>query len=69
MPEQQRAEMCRNAFGVATRNDERRLVLDVLKLHPSAAGLKLANDAKKIPAVKAEATAAARVIAQKVGGK
>ncbi|QDV44600.1 HEAT repeat protein [Stieleria neptunia] len=69
MPERNRAEMCKQALDVASRVDEQRLVLDVLKLHPSVAGLKLAIDAKQIPAVKDDATAAALEIAQQLRKK
>jgi hypothetical protein len=61
--------MCRNAFSATRRISEHKLTLDVLKLHPSVEGLKLAINAMKVPVLKADATAAALVIAQKVGGK
>lgn len=69
MPDQKRTEMCRNALNATKRSTEHKLVLDVLQLHPSASGLKLAVDATKIPALKSDASATALVIAQKVAGK
>lgn len=69
MPAAERAEMCQNAFDATSRIAERKLVLDVLKLHPSADGLRLAVAAIKIPALKSDATAASLIIAQKVAGK
>ncbi len=69
MPEKQRVEMCQNALDSTRRSAEQKLVLDVLKLHPSVAGLHLALKSMQIAAVKDEATQAALVIAQKVGGK
>lgn len=69
MPDAERAAMCRNAFSATRRIPEHKLTLDVLKLHPSVEGLKLAINAVSVPALKADATAAALVIAQKVGGK
>ncbi|MBC8355642.1 MAG: HEAT repeat domain-containing protein [Planctomycetes bacterium] len=69
MPEQQRAEMCQKAFDASRQPAEQKLVLDVLKLHPSAEALKLAINAIKVPALKDEATQATLVIAQKIGGK
>ncbi|MGZ0167176.1 MAG: HEAT repeat domain-containing protein [Planctomycetales bacterium] len=69
MPDAERAKMCRNAFSATRRISEHKLTLDVLKLHPSVEGLKLAINAMKVPVLKADATAAALVIAQKVGGK
>ena len=68
MSGERRAAMCQNAFDVTRRTAERKLVLDVLKLHPSPAGLQLAVKAMESPELKADATAAALVIAQKVGG-
>ena len=66
MPDQQRAEMLRSALEATDRTAEHRLVLDVLQLHPSAPGLKLAADATKIPALESNAKTAAMVIAKKV---
>lgn len=69
MPDNARAEMCRNAINATRRPAERKLALDVLRLHPSVDGLKLAVNAMKVASLKDDATAAALVIAQKVGGK
>jgi HEAT repeat protein len=69
MPDQQRAEMCRQAMQAAQRTDERKLVLEVLQLHPSIDGLKLALAAKQVPAIEDDASAAARAIAQKLRRK
>ncbi len=69
MPEPQRVEMCRQAFEKAVRLDEQKLVLDVLKIHPSAEGLALAIQAQRVAALKTDATVAASQIAQKLGGK
>ena len=69
MSDQQRADMCQNAFDATRRPAEHKLALDVLKLHPSVAGLKVALTAMKAPDLKSDATAAALIIAQKVDGK
>ncbi len=69
MPERQRVEMCQNAFNVATRIDEQKLLLDVLKLHASPQGLQLATKAMGTRPLKPAATQAALAIAQKLGGK
>jgi len=69
MPEKQRAAMCAEAMQTAQRTDERKLVLDVLQLHPSVAGLKVAIAAKQSPDVKQEAADATQVIAQKLRKK
>jgi HEAT repeat protein len=69
MPESQRAAMCSEAMEVASRIDERQLVLEVLKLHPSVEGLKVAILAKQTPALENEATQATLVIAEKLKAK
>ena len=69
MPHKRRAEMCQNALDASTRTAEQKLVVDVLKLHPSKETLKLANEAKQVPALKVEATQAARAIEKKLGRK
>ncbi|MCP4888526.1 MAG: hypothetical protein GY904_18165 [Planctomycetaceae bacterium] len=66
MSEQQRVEMCQQAMDAAKRISEQQLVLDVLKIHPSQAGLKLANQAKLNPELKEQATATAQAIAAKL---
>lgn len=68
MPEQQRLEICRNALDVSRQPDERKLVLEVLKLYPSLESLKLAVKASQIPDLKEEAVQAALAIAPKVKG-
>lgn len=69
LPDEQRAEMCRQAFEAARQPAEQKLVLEVLKRYPSPQMLKLAIKAMSDPELKDEATAAALVIAQKLGGK
>jgi HEAT repeat protein len=69
MPESQRAGMCRSAVDVSQRADEKKLVLDVLTIHPSQDGLSLAISLKQTPGLKDAATAATLAIAQKLGGK
>ncbi len=69
MPHPQRADMCAKAMAASQRVDERKLVLDVLKLHPSVPGYKLALAARKRPDIQAEADAAVRVITQKLRRK
>lgn len=69
MPDQERAKMCQNAFDATDRLSEHKLALDVLKIHPSADGLKLAIDAMKNPELKDDATSVAMTIASKVGGE
>ena len=66
MTEQQRVEMCGAAMDAASRTEEQRLVLDLLKIHPSKESLNLAVKAQQIPELKEEATAASEFIAQKL---
>jgi HEAT repeat protein len=67
MSEQQRVEMCRNAFEVARQPAEQKLVLEVLKRYPNPEMLKLAFQAVQIPELKDEATQATLAIAQRLG--
>jgi hypothetical protein len=69
MPEPQRVAMCQQAIDASSRLDEQKLVLDVLKLHPSAEALQLAIKLMKVAELKDDATAATLVIAQKIGGQ
>lgn len=69
MPEQERFEMCQKAFEACRHPAEQKLVLEVLKLHPTLETLKLAVKATEVPELKEEATAVVMAIAQKVGGK
>ena len=62
---EQRAEMCRIAMETAERDDEKKLVLEVLERYPSVEMLRLAVEAVKVPSLKDEATAISLSIAQK----
>lgn len=66
MSNEQRAEMCQSAMDVASRLDEKNLVLDVMKLYPSQATFKLAVNAKRDPELTDAATATALEISQKL---
>ncbi len=48
---------------------EQKLVLEVLKLHPSLQGLQLAVKAGQLPGLKEDANQASLAIAQKLGGR
>jgi len=67
MTEQQRAEMCRAAMGIARQPAEQKLVLEVLTRYPSLETLKLAVEATKTPELKADARNATQAISQKLG--
>lgn len=69
MPDQQRAVMCQKAMDIASRIDEQRLVLEVLKIHPSKEGLAIAIAAKQTPQLKSDAAKATAQIAQKLRKK
>ncbi|MBM83358.1 MAG: hypothetical protein CMJ78_22580 [Planctomycetaceae bacterium] len=63
MPPRQRADMCNKAMKVATRTTEQKLALDVLKIHPSVPGLRLAAAARKNPKLSDHAKATTNAIA------
>ena len=69
LPEEQRMEMCQNAFDAARQTAEKKLVLDILKRYPTTAGLKLAVKAIAVPDLKVDATEATLQVAQKLGAK
>jgi HEAT repeat protein len=68
MPDEQRVEMCSKALEAAERAAEQKMVFEVIERYPSVNMLKLASQAAKVPALKADATRAATAIAQKLGG-
>jgi hypothetical protein len=68
VPDRQRAEMCRSAWQAAQRDEEKKLVLEVLQRYPSVDTLRLAVEAAKNPTLEGMATEAAMTIAQKIGG-
>lgn len=64
-----RAKMCQSALDVSSRVEEKKLVLDVMKIHPSPATYKVANKAKQDSALTDAATAAAAEIKKKLRAK
>ena len=60
----ERMEVCRKAINLATRNQERTLVLGVLSRYPSATGLKLAQSLAKHQAIKKQTDTAIATIRQ-----
>lgn len=69
MPEAQRVTMCREALELAKQPGDRKLVLDVLKLHPSPDAFLLATELVEAGDLTVEATEVAATIAQKLGGQ
>ena len=67
MPQSQREDMCRTAFEIAQRPDDKRLVLEILLRYPSAGMLALALDAAKVPELKDEAAMVALGIERGTG--
>ncbi len=65
----QRAQMCQTALDVATRPDERQLVLNVLAGYPSVETLAVALKAWQEPAMKKDAQAAIVKMARKLVGR
>ncbi len=69
MPETERVEMCRQALELTRQPADRKLVLDVLKLHPSAEAFLLATELAEAGELQSEATEVLTTIAQKLGGQ
>ena len=69
MPEPDRVEMCQKAFDLTKQTAEQKLVLDVLKLHPSIEALKMAIKFLEVPELKKDAAEVAVFIAGKLGNK
>ena len=67
MVDTERTRMCRKAFDVADRIEEKKLVLDVLKVHPSAEGAELAIAVMVDPQLHQVATGTVMSIAEKLG--
>ena len=67
MSEEQRAQMCTNAFELAKQPAERKFVMDVLKTrYPNLEMLKAAVKAMESPELKKDASEAALAISQKL---
>jgi HEAT repeat protein len=66
LPPGKRTEMCRQALAVCERASEQKLVLEVLARYPNADNLKLATQAMEIPAIRTEATAVSKAIADQL---
>lgn len=64
LEDEERIEMCRMALEAARRDDEKKLVLEVLQRYPSVTTLRLAIELIKTPSLKDEAMATALSIAQ-----
>ena len=68
VPEKERVEMCRAAVAAAERDDEKKLVLEVLQRYPGVDAMQLAVQISKTPSLADAAKASAMAIAQKIGG-
>jgi len=66
LPEPERIAMCEQAMKAAKRDNERKLVLEVLERYPSRGTLALAIQATQSGNLKSEATAAAKAIGEKL---
>ena len=69
MPEPDRVKMCRSALELTKQPGDRKLVLDVLKLHPSPDAFVLAAELAEAAELKSEATEVVATIVQKLGGQ
>ena len=65
----QRVEMCQQAWAIAQRMEEKKLVLEVLGRTQSMAALRMAVAATEIPELKEDGVKSALAIAQKIGDK
>lgn len=65
----QRVEMCQQAWVIAQRMEERKLVLEVLGRTQSMAALRMVVEATETPELKEDGTRVAHAIAQKIGDK
>ncbi len=66
LPLAQRTAMAREALKIAQRNDEKKLVLEVLRRYPSAEGLAMVLPHLRTPGLKAPAALAAVMIGDKL---
>lgn len=66
IPDNERVKMCREALAAAERDDERMLVLEVLKRYASRPGLDLAVEMAQTPSLHAAASETALSIAEKL---
>jgi len=66
VPAAERLAMCREAWQLCQRDDEKKLVLDALRRYPSAQGLAMVIPHLRNTALKAEAGSAAVSIAEKI---
>lgn len=69
LPDEERLAMCKQALATAKQPAEQKMVLGILQRYPSVAGLKMAIDAEKSPALKEEARNVALAITAKLGAK
>jgi len=67
MPDADRLAMCRTALGLASRDAEKKLVLEVLERYPNLEGLRMVAELAQNEALKKDAARAALVIGDKVG--
>jgi len=67
MTPEERIDICRKTLAIASRPEDKALILDVLKRHPSREGLQLAEALLEDPELRATAQPAIRLIKEKVG--
>ena len=66
VPDNDRAELCRQSLKTAEDPADRKAVLEFMPRYPSPAMLTVAREAEKLPGLEAEAKAAAAAIEQKL---
>ena len=65
----ERMTVCRNALAIAERNDDKTLVLEVLKRYPTPEGLQLANSLLEDPDLQAAAKSAIQAITNAIDAR
>lgn len=66
LPDEERTAMCQAALQVAKRDEERRLVLEILQRYPTVEGLQLVANLSKLQSLREPATQVAVTMAQKL---
>ncbi len=67
MSETERVAMCKQAWQICQKPAEQKLLMEILKRYPSAETFRLAAEARQVPEIKADATAAMLAISQALG--
>ena len=67
MSDTERVSMCQQAWQICQKPAEQKLLLEILKRYPGPETFRLAAEARQVPEIKADATAAMLAISQALG--